>query len=82
MVLHADGASFDCTAWFLACCGPVLIHGPGFGDPWSRSPSLFYRKIEKVEVSPQLVAVIESTVSFVNHKVSHQVITPNSPPFL
>uniref|UniRef100_A0A670YP43 Uncharacterized protein n=1 Tax=Pseudonaja textilis TaxID=8673 RepID=A0A670YP43_PSETE len=28
-----DGASFVCVAWFLACRGLILVHGPGVWDP-------------------------------------------------
>lgn len=28
-----DEALLVCTVWFLVCCGPVLVHGLGVGDP-------------------------------------------------
>lgn len=26
----------SCAAWVLTSHGPLLVHGPGFGDPWPK----------------------------------------------
>ena len=43
-----------CAAWFLTGCGPVLVHGPGVGGPWSRG--------SKVGLTPQLNCVTKDSV--------------------